>query len=399
MAWHLPQFVWLHDTSEGNPLELTPEIIHQTDAFETPFLYLDLSLVEANLWKLHHALPDADIHYAIKANSDPHVIHRLLSQGIGKFETASWYEVEKLLGLGAPPETIIHSAPFRKLTHLQKMYDRGVRVFSMDSPSEIAKFKAVAPNAKIFVRVDVGGKASDWPLSEKFGCAPNEACSLLKQIQQAGLQPLGIAFHPGSQSLSTENWTHALSMVRDIYQDCSEAGIHLGWINMGGGFPIQHLKTIPSMDVIGRTIRDFIATEFPHSPKLIIEPGRGLVGDAGVMVAEVVSKRIYKGKTWVYLDVGVFNGLMETSCGFNYKILTRKDTISPDTAKQEIYTIAGPSCDSVDVMFRDKEMSSVEIGDRVYIINAGAYTLGYASTFNGFPVPSTHYAPSSFFSG
>jgi ornithine decarboxylase len=371
-------------------MKLTKEIILQSQDYETPCLVVDIDLIKQNYKDMKECFKDVDIFYAIKANTDTNIIKTLMDLG-SKFETSSINEVKLLLTLGVKPENIVNSAPYRKEIYLKRMYKMGIRMFVFDTEEELKKFKRVAQEAKLFLRVDVDNEGSDWPLSKKFGVEPKDAVELIKKADKMGLKVLGTTFHVGSQCLNLDNWDKALMQMKNIHDECKENGIELNMINLGGGIPIKHLKEIPNVKKTAEKIMNFVNNNFSPAPKMIIEPGRGLIGNAGIMIAEVISKRRYKGQTWIYLDIGVFHGMMETIEGFDYEILTENDLTNPDGEK-ETYVIAGPSCDGVDVMFKDgKKMSKVEIGDKVYIINAAAYTISYASLFNGYKIPKTYY--------
>jgi ornithine decarboxylase len=378
-------------------MKLTKEIILQTQDYETPCLVVDLNIIKQNYKNMTECFKDIDIFYAIKANSDTNIIKTLMELG-SKFETSSLNEVKILLTLGVKPENIVNSAPYRKEIYLQKMYKMGIRMFVYDTEEELEKFKRSAPEAELFLRVDVDNTGSDWPLSMKFGVEPKDAVELIKKAHEMNIKVLGTTFHVGSQCLNLENWEKALTQMKNIHDECKQSGINLEMINLGGGIPIKHLKEIPNVKLTAEKIKSLVEEKFSPIPKMIIEPGRGLVGNAGIMIAEVISKRKYKGQTWIYLDIGVFHGMMETIEGFDYEILTEKDVEAEEQGQKvlddekESYVIAGPSCDGVDVMFKDgKIMSKVEVGDKVYIINAAAYTISYASLFNGYKIPKTYY--------
>ncbi|MBT4540889.1 type III PLP-dependent enzyme [Candidatus Woesearchaeota archaeon] len=374
-------------------MKLTKEIILQTQDYETPCLVVDLNIIKQNYLQMKECFSDVDIFYAIKANSDTNIIKTLMSLG-SKFETSSINEVKLLLTLGVKPENIVNSAPYRKEEYLKRMYKMGIRMFVYDTEIELEKFKRSGPEAELFLRVDVDNTGSDWPLSKKFGVEPEDAVELIKKADEMGIKVLGTTFHVGSQCLNLENWNKALTQMKNIHDECKQNGINLEMINLGGGIPIKHLKEIPNVKETAEKIKSFVNEKFSPIPKTIIEPGRGLVGNAGIMIAEVISKRDYKGQTWIYLDIGVFHGMMETIEGFDYEILTENDITDPSNSniEKETYVIAGPSCDGVDVMFKDgKKMSKVEVGDRVFIRNAAAYTICYASLFNGYKIPKTYY--------
>ena len=386
-------------------MELTEEVIKQTKDIETPFLFVDLDILKEKYKTLKEALGDIEIYYAMKANSDINVLKTLVGLG-SKFETASVNEILLLLKLGVKPEDIVNSVPFRKEKDTKTMYDAGIRLFCYDTFAEAERVKKVAPDAKMFLRIHVENQGSDWPMPKKFGAEASDALEIIKKTREIGLEVIGITFHPGSQCRSVSNWTNSLMLVKNIFRECAQEGITLKMINLAGGIPIQHRKKIPTIKAISKAIHVYVEKNFSPIPKMMIEQGRGMVGDCGIMIAQVVSKREFKGETWLYLDIGVFTGMMETICDFDYELLTEKDLKNKglsnssnengqngNSAKpeKEEYVIAGPTCDGVDVMFKKKKITKVEVGDRVYIINAGAYTLSYAALFNGYKLPMVYY--------
>jgi ornithine decarboxylase len=260
----------------------------------------------------------------------------------------------------------------------------GVKDFAFDSIGELQKLAAYAPGSQVYCRIVVDNSGSDWPLTRKFGVEPQEAVPLLERAAELGLTSSGLTFHVGSQCLNPENWRAAMQTCAELWRVAAGRGIRLRVLNIGGGLPVQHLKPIPQLQDIGRLIESTVTQLFPPDVRVVIEPGRALVGDAGILVSSVIGVADRGGERWLHLDTGVFNGLMETIEGFSYE--WRADSSGPNRP----YTVAGPSCDSVDVMASDVELPELAPGDRVYVMNAGAYTLSYASHFNGFPPPSVH---------
>ncbi|MBI2958183.1 MAG: type III PLP-dependent enzyme, partial [Chloroflexi bacterium] len=227
----------------------------------------------------------------------------------------------------------------------------------------------------------VSNNYSEWPLDKKFGIEEERAAGLLSEARDAGLRPAGIAFHPGSQCVGTRGWSEGLDQCTRVWEQAASGGIPLRSINMGGGFPSEYLKPVPTVQDISRAVHPALDRLFPAGTELLLEPGRGLVGEAGVLVTTVIAKADREGKRWLYLDAGVFNGLMESIGGIHYPLLVSK---SGETTP---HTVAGPSCDSMDVLPGEVDLPDLEIGDRVYIMSAGAYTTAYASRFDGIPIP------------
>ncbi len=353
-----------------------------------PCLVLDLDVVRDNYTAFSKALPDTRIFYAVKANPDAQVLSLLASLG-SCFDTASVVEIEQVLAAGATPDRISFGNTIKKERDIARAYALGVRLFAVDSEAEVEKIARAAPGAKVFCRILCDDNGAEWPLSRKFGCVPEMAARVLEHAHRLGLNAYGLSFHVGSQQRNPKSWDAALKASATIFRDLAERGIALQMVNLGGGFPTKYLKDVPAVKAYGQAIFRALRKHFGNRiPETIIEPGRGMVGNAGMIEAEVVliSKKADDDKTrWVYLDIGKFNGLAETMDEMiRYPIRTAFD----DDA-MEPCVIAGPSCDSVDVLYEKEPYPlplSLEIGAKVLIEGTGAYTTTYSSVgFNGFP--------------
>jgi ornithine decarboxylase len=353
-----------------------------------PCLVLDLDVVRDNYLAFNKALPDTRIFYAVKANPDSQVLSLLASLG-SCFDTASVVEIEQVLAAGATPDRISFGNTIKKERDIARAHGLGVRLFAVDCEAEVEKIARAAPGAKVFCRILCDGNGAEWPLSRKFGCVPDMAARVLEHAYRLGLVAYGLSFHVGSQQRNPRSWDAALKASAGIFRDLAERGINLQMVNLGGGFPTKYLKDVPAVKAYGQAIFRALRKHFGNRiPETIIEPGRGMVGNAGMIEAEVVliSKKSDDDKTrWVYLDIGKFNGLAETMDEMiRYPIRTAYD----DDA-MEPSVIAGPSCDSVDVLYEKQPYPlplSLEIGAKVLIEGTGAYTTTYSSVgFNGFP--------------
>ena len=353
-----------------------------------PCLVLDLDVVRDNYASFAKALPDTRVFYAVKANPDPRVLELLARLG-SCFDAASVVEIEQVLAAGAGADRISYGNTIKKERDIKRAFELGVRLFAVDCEAEVEKMARAAPGAKVFCRIlcDAGG--AEWPLSRKFGCAPEMAPRVLEHAHRLGLVAFGLSFHVGSQQRNPRMWDGALKASAAIFRDLSERGIALQMVNLGGGFPAKYVKNIPAVKAYAQAILHSLRHHFGnHIPETIIEPGRGLVGNAGVIEAEVVliSRKSDADKVrWVYLDIGKFNGLAETMDEMiRYPIRTAFDGDATEPC-----VVAGPSCDSVDVLYENDPYLlpvSLEIGSKVLIEGTGAYTTTYSSIgFNGFP--------------
>jgi len=352
----------------------------------TPCLVMDLDVVAANYRKLRTAMPDAVIYYAVKANPAPEILELLASLG-SSFDTASVAEIDMALAAGATPDRISFGNTIKKQADIAAAYARGVRLFAFDSEAELHKIAAAAPGSRVFCRILTSGKGADWPLSRKFGCEPQMALELLRLASRLDVVPFGVSFHVGSQQRDPAQWDAAIGEAARLFHELEQDGIDLGMLNIGGGFPTRYRKGIPTLCRYGAAIRRSILKHFGNRlPDVIVEPGRQMVGNAGVIQTEVVlisTKSANDNRRWVYLDIGRFGGLAETEGeAIQYPIKT------PRRGRAERVILAGPTCDSADVLYEKSNYRlpvDLSIGDRLEIRATGAYTSTYASVaFNGF---------------
>ena len=359
-----------------------------------PCLVVDLDVVRENYLGFAKALPDTRVFYAVKANPAPEVLSLLAALG-SCFDTASVVEIEQVLAAGATPDRISFGNTIKKERDVARAYELGVRLFAVDCVEEVEKIARAAPGSKVFCRILCDGTGAEWPLSRKFGCVPEMATGVLEHAHRLGLSAYGVSFHVGSQQTNPRMWDGALKSSAEIFRELAERGINLQMVNLGGGFPTKYLKNVPMVKQYGNAIFRALSKHFGNRiPETIIEPGRGMVGAAGIIEAEVVlisKKSEAEGELrWVYLDIGKFNGLAETTDEMiRYPIRT-----PVDGAATAPCVIAGPSCDSVDVLYEKQPYDlpvSLEIGAKVLIEGTGAYTTTYSAIgFNGFPPLETY---------
>lgn len=364
---------------------------------ETPCLILDLDVIRKNFEDLRKNLPFAKIYYAVKANPDDAVVSLLRDLG-ANFDVATRYELDQLLRLGVSPDRMSYGNTIKKEKDIAYFYEKGIRLFVTDSLTDLDKISRAAPGSKVFFRLLTEGLGADWPLSRKFGSHPDLARQLIKTAVRFGLQPYGISFHPGSQQRDVGQWSSALTTVAQLFNWAREdAHIDLKMINMGGGFPANYIEPTDTLAQYADDIRRFLDNSFKdHWPEeIIIEPGRSMAGDAGIIVAEIVNiakKSVHDRYPWVFLDIGKFGGLIETlDEAIKYPIYFEGQGNAIDVI------LAGPTCDSMDIMYEKATVlmpESARIGDRVFILTTGAYTQSYSSIyFNGFPPLSSYILP------
>jgi len=355
---------------------------------EGPCVVVDLDVVRENYATFAKALPDTRVFYAVKANPAPEIL-KLLAELGSSFDVASIAETEAVLAAGAAPERISYGNTIKKEKEIATAFKLGVTLFAVDCEAEVEKIARAAPGSRVICRIHCDGTGAEWPLSRKFGCEPEFAPDILELAHKLGLVAHGISFHVGSQQHNVESWDRALASTAAIFRTCAERGIALSTVNLGGGFPAKYVRRTPKLESYGKAIFRSLRRHFGNAiPETIVEPGRGLVGNAGIIEAEVVliAKRSPEDELrWVYLDIGKFHGLAETiGESIRYPIRTPRDR-----DEMAPCVIAGPTCDSVDVLYQTTPYPlpiSLAIGDKVLIEATGAYTTTYSSIgFNGFP--------------
>jgi ornithine decarboxylase len=370
----------LFDTHPESSLdfEIAREAARQK--YERPFLILDNAIVREKLRRFRVAMPRVQQHYAVKANPDRRVVKALMQEGC-RFEIASTSELDLLVSLGVNPAEVFYSNPVRSRQSIAYAAAKGVEWFVVDSVDELHRVHEIKADAKTYVRIATPNIGSDWPLSGKFGAGTTETRDIILSAAKLGTDLAGVTFHAGSQCRNPENWRVGIEKARTLFDAMATAGLKPRMLDIGGGFPVRHVKPIPSIEVIGEVVNEALRA-FPADVQVVAEPGRYLVSDAGYFVCRVMGTTTRAGKRWMHWDAGLFGGVIETTEGLKYKI--RTDRSGPDTP----WHVAGPTCDSVDVILRDEPLpSDLQEGDFIYIRNAGAYTTAYASEFNGFPLP------------
>lgn len=358
---------------------------------ETPCLVVDLAQVRNRYRQLRTALPDARICYAVKANPTPEVVGELVGLG-ASFDVASPGEIDLCLARGAAPESISYGNTIKKRRDIARAHEQGVRLFATDSAADLANIAEVAPGAQVFCRVLVDNEGSRTPFGRKFGCLPETAVELLVRARELGLDACGVSFHIGSQQLEPAAWEHGIDAARRVFAGCAERGLRLRLVNLGGGLPAAYTQPAPPLADYVRRIEESLDRHFgAERPELLVEPGRFVVGDAGVLRSEVVlvTDSCDGESRWVYLDIGRYNGLAETEGeAITYRLRTSRDgdPVGP-------VVLAGPTCDGDDVLYQRTRYElprTLRGGDWVDLLSAGAYTASYSSvSFNGFtPLPT-----------
>lgn len=381
----------------SNP-ELSPEYLFAQPHYIRPVLYMDRRVITSRYEELAKAIPGADVHYAMKCNPDKLVLEHVKNLG-GKFEIASYAELDKLQKIGVNPADVLYSNPVKSLNDIRSAYKAGVRCFAFQSEDELTKFEATQHDGdkiNVYLRLATSAGKSTVASESKFGQSimnddgKLQALKLMKLARSFNLVPYGLAFHVGSQMEDPKAWTNPLKNVGLLMKILQQNDIHLSMLDIGGGFPAYHAVGLPPLSEFGKVIMRELA-ELPYRPdRLVLEPGRALVSDAGVIVTEVYGKAFRDNRWWIYLSIGAFNGLMES-------LETRTELQFPmadscHSKQQYQYIVSGPSCDGQDTITSSQSLSAdIAFGDKIAIYTTGAYTTAYASRFNGFETPLIKY--------
>lgn len=353
------------------------------ERYPTPFMVVSLDRVEQNYQYLRTRLPQVKVFYAIKANPEPAILHRMAALG-SCFDVASEGEIRLLSSLGVDGSRMIYANPVKPSASILLATRMGVDKFTFDDESEIPKLAANAPGARVLVRVQVENDAAVVNLNEKFGTLPELALPLLRKAQAAGLVPAGICFHVGSQSLTVDAYGRALTMCHRLYDQAESEGMHLTVLDIGGGLPIPEIgQPEPDLDAMTATIHAKLEELFPDV-EIWSEPGRYMCGTAVNLVTTVIGTKLRNGQPWYILDDGMygsFNGLVFDH--WTYKLeFFRQGELVPSV-------FVGPSCDSIDVVARNLPAPRLNVGDHVLTPEVGSYSTAAATTFNGFQVAKT----------
>jgi len=347
------------------------------DRYQTPLLTVSTEKIEENYGFLRKYLPRAKVFYAMKSNPVQPILEKMANLG-ASFDVASEGEIRRLSELGIAGERMIYANPVKTIRGLQAAAEFGVNKFTFDSESEIYKMAAHVPGSKVLLRVRIDNADAIVDLNTKFGVAAEDVLRLLTIAREQGLDVAGLCFHVGSQSLSTKPYESALELCRRLFDEALAAGFAMSILDIGGGLPVPTGKRHFNLKDMAVTINRQLERLFPDT-EIWAEPGRYICGTAMNLIATVISTQERGGRPWYVLDDGVygtFSGVIFDH--WDYEIETYK------TGSRSLSTFAGPSCDSIDIICRERAVAELAIGDRVLVPDCGAYTSASATTFNGF---------------
>lgn len=314
--------------------------------YQQPLLYISTEQLRTNAHRFMAAMPKVRPHFAVKSNPDRRVLEVLHEERV-HFEIASRSELATLLAMGVDPDTIFYSNPIKPDDYIRYAVSRGVRWYAVDSVSEVEKLYHYAPKASLYLRISVSNKGAAWPLEGKFGVIGREAEAVMDACMQYGMDLAGVTFHVGSQCLNPDNWVQGIRAAQSVFGAMRQRGYRPRLLDIGGGFPVQMTPQVPAIGDIGELINAELAS-MDNGLTVIAEPGRNLVASAGCLVTRVVGTAVRNGQRWLYLDTGVYGGLMEFNERFRYPVVSDRD------GEMVSWTLAGPTCDSLDICLRDQ---------------------------------------------
>jgi ornithine decarboxylase len=346
----------------------------------TPLLVIDRKKLVEEYRRFRRRLPRVKLYYAIKANPHPDIIRAFRDLG-GCFDVASEGELRHVLAQGVSPKRIIFANPIKRPESLEYARRAGVDFVTFDNEPELYKLAKHSPGCRVLCRMKCSNLGSIVELSLKFGADLDLVVPMLAKARSLGLRPEGVSFHVGSQCTNYRNYHRAMEDCARIIREARSVGLKLRIVDIGGGFPIKHLKgDTVDLDTFAGQMRAELDRLFPPNVEIIAEPGRALSGPAGMLVTRVAGRSIRNNKNYYYLDdsvYGDFSGIVFDHCKYEFKTLKH--------TQKFLSVLAGPTCDSFDTISLSEEIPELEVGDVIYVQNIGAYSCASAVTFNGIP--------------
>ena len=369
-----------HNRLEIKPLAESEVYRPWVKTHGSPLLLLDLHRLRQQYQKLIRALPGVDLFFAIKSLPNSEVISALDSFGCG-FDIATSGEAALLQDAGVAARNAIHTHPVKRQQDIRDALRYGCTTFVVDNIWELEKFIPYRHRVRLLLRVSFPNPESPINLSRKFGCQPDEVFFLLQRAVSLGIRIKGLSFHAGSQSPAPDNHVHAIEQCRLLMLEYTDTtGKLLPILDIGGGFPVQYGKVVPDIDSFCEPIRKALGT-LPDHIQVIAEPGRFLSAPAMTSVSTIMGKAKRSDATWYYLDDGLYGAYS----GQIFDYATYPMTVFSDFPERETAVLAGPTCDSIDVIAENLQLPPLQIGDLVVGSQMGAYTTATSTDFNLFP--------------
>jgi ornithine decarboxylase len=356
------------------------EIRRLVKEFGSPLLIVDCERVRVQLRKLKKALPGVDLHYALKPLPHSAVVRTVNAEG-AFMDLATTGEVQLVQRLGIDPNRCIHTHPIKRDQDIRNALEFGVRVFVADNPDEVRKFAPYAGKAELLLRVSFRSPGAVCDLSRKFGCDPENAVALARLAAELGVELRGLSFHVGSQAADAGKHVEAIEACTKLLAACRKEKLGAcDTLDIGGGFPIDYMKTVPDIVPFCAPIRAALA-KVPKRVRIIAEPGRYIAGPSAIGVASVMGRAQREGHWWYYLD----DGLYGSYSGQIYDHARYPVEPLRDSEERLPSVLAGPTCDSIDVIAENLMLPKLNAGDLIVGRAMGAYTWASASDFNFFP--------------
>lgn len=375
-----------HATRQAQPV-LSFELARELgDRYGTPLLVVSRTKLIETYNKMREYLPGVEMFYAAKANPDHHILASLCEQGCS-VDVCSFGELQAAIRAGFAPERMLHTHPCKTQSNLLDCYETGVRWFVYDNLLELEKMARLTPDVHLLLRLAVSGSSSSINLSAKFGAPLHEAVGLAIQAARADMNLRGFSFHVGSQCLNPDDYRTALRRIREIWDRVCDEGIELDTLDIGGGFPAPYRCDAPSIESYCQSVRDGLDEMFGDlSIRIIAEPGRGLCAESVSLITRVIGKNNRWDMPWYFIDDGLYGSFSgKVFDHIDYPILAENADMRPLSK----CVVAGPTCDSGDVISRDQMMPDLEVGEILLVPTMGAYTSASACPFNGLPVANS----------
>jgi ornithine decarboxylase len=354
-------------------------IQHLVARYGSPLLIIDAERVRRQYRRLAAVLPGVDLHYALKPLPHSSVINTLNAEG-AFFDLATNGEVDLVRRLGISPERCIHTHPIKRDSDIRTALSYGVKRFVVDNPDELRKFTKFRGRAALLIRVSFRSPGAPVDLSRKFGCDPEAVADLLRLAGELRIDVDGLSFHTGSQNPEPGTIVKAIGVCSELIKRALQSGHTVNMLDIGGGFPVDYVNTSMPIEEFCAPIVAALKS-VPPEVRVIAEPGRFISAPAAIGVASVMGRALRDGRWWYYLDDGLYgsySGQMYDHATYPVSALVPGGETFPSV-------LAGPTCDSIDVIREKLDLPKLDMGDLVVGRMMGAYTWASASEFNFFP--------------
>ena len=354
-------------------------IEHLVKRYGSPLFVIDAARIRAQYRQLAGALPQVDLHYALKPLPQAAVVQALWEAG-AFFDLATNGEVELVRRLGVPAGRCIHTHPIKRDSDIRTALAYGVDTFVVDNPDELRKFVKYRGRVALLIRISFRSTNAVCDLSKKFGCTPDAVAALLSLAAELRVKIEGLSFHVGSQTLDPGMFVHAINVCRELIAISLQGGHRLGTLDIGGGFPVGYAGKAVAIEEYCAPIRHALGTLTPDV-RVIAEPGRYIAAPAAIAVSTVMGRAMRDGRWWYYLDDGLYgsySGQLYDHAKYPVEALAARGETYPSV-------LAGPTCDSIDIISESVNLPTLDAGDLIVGRQMGAYTWASASDFNFFP--------------